>query len=63
MIGTNPVLFSGYVMLLSTGNTLIQVTPVRVVAAASAGATLFSTAHAVMQLPQPVHRSTSMTIP
>jgi hypothetical protein len=43
--------------------TNIGVNPVRGVARAGAGGTLFSAAQATMHAPQPVQRSKSITIP
>ena len=43
--------------------TRSQVMPLRSVARSAAGGTLFSTAQATTQAPQPLHRSRSMTIP
>ena len=48
---------------LKTRWTSIGVRPVRGVAFAWPGATLFSAAQAVMQAPQPVQRSRSITMP
>jgi hypothetical protein len=48
---------------LETLRTNIGVNPVRGVARAGAGGTLFSAAHAIMQAPQPVQRSKSITNP
>ncbi len=43
-------------------NTRSQLSPVRGVAAGCGGGTLFSTAQATMQAPQPLQRSRSMSI-
>ena len=61
-MGTNTERCSGQSLPLSVRWTRSQVRP-RFSAASTGGTeTLFSTAHATMQAPQPVHLSRSMTI-
>src|ERR1700690_2391459 len=62
-MGKNTARLSGNGRPLPRRWTRIQVMPVRSVALGLAGGTLFSTAQATMQAPQPVQRSRSITIP
>src|SRR3989338_6942018 len=63
MIGTNTECVSGNDFPSSASYTRIQVMPVRSVTFSVPGGILFSTEQATVQLPQPVHRSRSITMP